>query len=55
MMQAGPMPVTQWIIKDSGDKNTQESLVKEFGVSRIVSQLILNRHVKSLEEAQSYL
>lgn len=55
MMQAGPLPVTQWILKESGDKNTQESLAKEFGISRIVSQLILNRHVKSLEDAQSYL
>ena len=55
MAQEAPLPVTQWIIRESGDKKAEESLVKEFGVSRIVSQLILNRQVKSLEEAQSYL
>jgi single-stranded-DNA-specific exonuclease len=55
MTQAGPLPVTRWIVKDSGDKNIEESLAREFGVSRIVSQLILNRHVQSLEQAQSYL
>lgn len=55
MTQAGPLPVTQWIIKDAGDKNIEKSLAREFGVSRIISQLILNRHVQSLEQAQNYL
>ncbi|MHB8138341.1 MAG: single-stranded-DNA-specific exonuclease RecJ [Smithellaceae bacterium] len=55
MTQEGRLPVTQWKIKDTGHKNIEESLAKEFGVSRIISQLILNRHVTSLEDAQRYL
>jgi len=55
MTQEAQLPVTQWILKDSCDKNVIESLAKEFGVSRIISQLILNRHVASLEDAHRYL
>jgi len=49
------LPVTQWKIKDSGHKDIEESLVKEFGLNRIISQLMLNRHIGSLEDAQRYL
>lgn len=55
MTQEGRLPVTQWKIKDTGHNNIEESLAKEFGVSRIISQLILNRNVTSLEDAQRYL
>ncbi|HCX01845.1 MAG TPA: single-stranded-DNA-specific exonuclease RecJ, partial [Syntrophaceae bacterium] len=55
MNPEGHLPVTQWKIKDSGHKNIEESLAKEFGVHPIISQLILNRHVASLEDAYRYL
>lgn len=49
------LPVTQWKIKDTGPKNIEELLAREFGFKPIISQLILNRHVGSLEEAHRYL
>jgi single-stranded-DNA-specific exonuclease len=55
MTQEAQLPVTQWILKDSGHKDAIQSLAKEFGVSPIISQLILNRHVASLEDAYRYL
>ena len=55
MTEEAHLPVTQWKLKDSGNKNIEESLAREFGIPRIISQLILNRHVDSLEEAQQYL
>lgn len=55
MTEEGNLPLTHWKIKGSGHKTIEESLAKEFGFSRIISQLILNRHVASLEEAQRYL
>ncbi len=55
MNEHAKLPVTQWKIKDSGPKNIEESLVREFGVHPIISQLILNRHVDSLENAHRYL
>ena len=55
MNPEGHLPVTQWKIKESGHKNIEESLAKEFGVHPIISQLILNRHVASLEDAYRYL
>lgn len=55
MTEEGHLPVTQWKTKDSGHQNIEESLAKEFGVHRIISQLILNRNVASLEDAHRYL
>ena len=55
MNAKGHLPVTQWKIKDSGHQNIEESLAKEFSVHPIISQLILNRHVASLEDAYHYL
>ena len=49
------LPVTQWKLKDTGPQNMEESLAKEFAISRIISQLIMNRKVSSLEEAHRYL
>ena len=49
------LPVTQWKLKDTGPQNMEESLAKEFAISRIISQLIMNRKVCSLEEAHRYL
>jgi len=49
------LPVTHWKLRDTACKNIEESLAKEFGVHRIISQLILNRHVANLDEAQHYL
>ena len=49
------LPVTHWKLKESGHHNIEESLEKEFGISRIISQLMLNRHISSLEDAHHYL
>jgi len=55
MTEEAHLPVTQWKLKDTDPNNIAESLAKEFGLHRITSQLILNRHVASLEDAQRYL
>ena len=55
MIEEGRLPVTHWKLKDTGHKNIEESLAKEFGVNRIISQLMLNRRVASLEDAHHYL
>ncbi|KAF0156062.1 MAG: single-stranded-DNA-specific exonuclease [Syntrophaceae bacterium] len=55
MTDEGHLPVTQWKLKGAGHENIEESLAKEFGVHRIISQMIANRHIASLEEARSYL
>jgi single-stranded-DNA-specific exonuclease len=49
------LPVTQWKLKGTGHEKIEESLAKEFGVHRIISQMIANRHITSLEEARAYL
>ncbi len=49
------LPVTEWITKESGPLDINYALMKEFGVSRIVSSLITNRHVGSLEAAHRYI
>jgi len=49
------LPVTQWKLRETGPKNIEESLTKEFGLHPLTSQLVLNRHVASLEDAQRYL
>jgi single-stranded-DNA-specific exonuclease len=49
------LPATQWIVKDAGPEDIIASLTREFSVSRIVSKLILNRNVASLEDAHRYL
>jgi single-stranded-DNA-specific exonuclease len=55
MTEEGHLPVTQWKMKDAGHQDIKETLVKEFGIHRIISHLILNRHVRSLEDAHRYL
>src|SRR5665647_540630 len=55
MTNEGHLPVTQWKLKGTGHENIEESLAKEFGIHRIISQMIANRHIASLEEARSYL
>lgn len=55
MTDEGHLPVTQWKLKGTGHENIEESLAKEFGIHRIISQMIANRHIASLEEARSYL
>lgn len=55
MTEKGHLPVTQWKLKDTGHKNIEESLAKEFGIHQIISQMIANRHIANLEEANSYL
>ena len=55
MTDEGHLPVTLWKLKGTGHENIEESLAKEFGVHRIISQMIANRHIASLEEARAYL
>jgi single-stranded-DNA-specific exonuclease len=55
MTDAGQLPVTQWKIKESGHKDIEEILVREFGINCVISRMMLNRHIESLEAAQRYL
>lgn len=55
MTEAINLPITHWILKETGNKSIEETLAKEFGVSRIISQMILNRQIDSLDAAYHYL
>lgn len=55
MTDEGHLPVTQWKLKNTGHEEIEESLAKEFGIHRMISQMITNRHIANLEEARCYL
>jgi len=48
------LPVTNWKLKKAGNKNIEDSLIKEFGIHPIISQLLANRDILDLEGAHRY-
>jgi single-stranded-DNA-specific exonuclease len=54
MTPAKPLPTSQWKILDSGNKDIEDSLSKEFGIHPIISQILTNRKIMDVEEARRY-
>ena len=48
------LPVTNWKLAEAGNKNIEESLVKEFGIHPIISQLLANRDILDIEGAHRF-
>lgn len=44
----------KWIIKDEVDQSALESLSKELGVGKVIAKLLLERGIKSAEQAKSF-
>ncbi len=53
-MSLQDLPKTRWLLPDE-DKKAQEAVVREFGVSPIVSKIILNRQTGDAEGIKRYL
>jgi single-stranded-DNA-specific exonuclease len=53
-MSATNLPTTQWLLS-SGDQPTQELLVKELGVSPIISKILTGRNITNADDAKKYL
>jgi len=49
------LPATQWRIKEADNRNIELSLSKEFGVNPIISQILTNRDIFSIEDAHRFL
>jgi single-stranded-DNA-specific exonuclease len=55
MTKAKPLPATHWKIKETGNKDIENSLSKEFGIHPIISQILTNREFVDIEEVRHYL
>jgi single-stranded-DNA-specific exonuclease len=49
------LPLSKWNINDSGNKNTEELLSKEFGIHPIIAQILINRGFRDIASARPYL
>ncbi|HOW58053.1 MAG TPA: hypothetical protein PKZ12_08615, partial [Smithellaceae bacterium] len=55
MTKAKALPTTLWKIRNSGNKDLETLLGKEFGINPIVAQILTNRDIVDLEGAHRYL
>jgi len=49
------LPTTSWILNNNSNKSVENSLSKEFGVSPIISQVLINRNLLDIDDARRYL
>ncbi|MGD0279929.1 MAG: single-stranded-DNA-specific exonuclease RecJ [Smithella sp.] len=49
------LPATKWKLNETGDKNIEDILTKEFGIHPIISQILVNRGIRDIEAARRYL
>jgi single-stranded-DNA-specific exonuclease len=49
------LPTTNWKLKETGDKNIENLLSKEFGIHPIIAQILVNRGIEDLEAVRHYL
>jgi len=49
------LPATLWKIKNSGNREIETLLGKEFGIHPIIAQILANRNILDLESAHRYL
>ena len=55
MISKKQLPLSKWKIEASGDNKTEELLSKEFCINPIISQILVNRGILSIEAARRYL
>ena len=55
MTVVNQIPATKWKLKETGDKNLEYLLSKEFGIHPIISQILVNRGIPDIEAARRYL
>jgi single-stranded-DNA-specific exonuclease len=55
MTKPKTLPATLWKIKETTNKDIENSLSKEFGIHQIISQILTNRNIIDLEHAHHYL
>jgi single-stranded-DNA-specific exonuclease len=55
MTKPKQLPATKWKLMESGDKNIENLLTKEFGIHPIISQILVNRGFQDKEEVRNYL
>jgi len=55
MTVVNQLPATKWKLKETGDKNVEYLLSKEFGIHPIISQILVNRGILDIETARRYL
>ena len=53
-MSATNLPTTQWLLS-SDDQPTQDLLVKELGISPIISKILTGRNITNADDARKYL
>lgn len=55
MTKNNKLPLSKWKLEQYEDKNSIESLSKEFGIHSIISQILVNRGFRDIEFARRYL
>ncbi|MGA3280405.1 MAG: single-stranded-DNA-specific exonuclease RecJ [Smithella sp.] len=55
MTVVNQLPATKWKLKETGDKNVEYLLSKEFGIHPIISQILVSRGILDIEAARRYL
>ncbi|HEX7415786.1 MAG TPA: single-stranded-DNA-specific exonuclease RecJ [Smithellaceae bacterium] len=55
MTRTKKLATTQWKLKESVNKDIEDSLSKEFGIYPIISQILANREILDMEGARRYL
>ena len=55
MTVVNQLPATNWKLKETGDKNVEYLLSKEFGIHAIISQILVSRGILDIETARRYL
>ena len=55
MISKKQLPLSKWKIEASGDNKTEELFSNEFGINPIISQILVNRGILSIEAARRYL
>jgi single-stranded-DNA-specific exonuclease len=53
-MSAGKLPTTRWQLRE-GDDRTQTLLIKELGLSPIISRILISRDIVDLDDARRFL
>ena len=53
-MPAGKLPTTRWQLRE-GDDQTQTLLIKELGLSPIISRILMSRDIVDLDDARRFL
>ncbi len=53
-ISAGRLPTTRWRLREE-DKDCQELLIRELGLSRIISRILISRDIVNPDDARRYL